>query len=90
MTSKTFEEEDIWFVRHAESMLNIASHEYRIKHNLPYIWELLCQHKQFLSDVKYNHDFIDCQITPTGRQQCIEARNFFDTIQPDIILVSPL
>lgn len=35
------ENKDIIFIRHAESELNEASHNYRVKHNLPYIWELL-------------------------------------------------
>lgn len=53
----------ITLVRHAESQLNIASHEFRVKNNLPYIWEELCKYKEFLLGVRYNPDFIDCDIT---------------------------
>lgn len=38
-------EKDLLFVRHAESLLNQASHDVREKLNLPYVWELLSKHE---------------------------------------------
>ena len=77
-------------MRHAESLLNIASHEFRVKNNLPYIWEELCKYKEFILGVKYNPAFLDCDITEHGISQCITAQSHVQDIKPDIILVSPL
>jgi broad specificity phosphatase PhoE len=77
-------------VRHAESRFNIASHNYRVQHNLSYIWEELCKHQGFVLGVKYNPDLIDADITEKGVNQCIKARDHVKDVKPDIILVSPL
>ena len=34
----------ITMIRHAESLLNEASHNFRTKNNVPYVWEVLSQH----------------------------------------------
>lgn len=81
---------DIVFIRHAESQLNIASHVFRENKGIDYNWNVLCTFPDFLSGVKYNPDFLDCSITEKGVKQCKKARIVADHIKPDIILVSPL
>ena len=58
---------DLVFVRHAESIFNLACENYRKKHNIPYIWKELCNHEGFDTSVLYNPDFIDCSITEFGK-----------------------
>lgn len=65
---------DVWFIRHAESHLNTATVEFGSRYNLPIQWELLCQHPSFLTEVRYNYEFVDCSITERGKNQCLKAR----------------
>lgn len=58
--------------------------------NVPYVWKELCKYKEFLLGVRYNPEFLDCDITEKGVEQCAKARGLVEDVKPDIILVSPL
>ena len=57
------QEKDIVFIRHAESELNLASHNFRVEKNLSYDWKILCTYPEFMAGIRYNPIHIDCSIT---------------------------
>ena len=59
---------DLIFIRHAESIFNLACETYRKKHKIPYVWKELCNHEGFDHSVLFNPDFIDCSITEHGKK----------------------
>lgn len=88
---------DLIFIRHAESVFNQACEDYRLKHNIPYVWEQLCNHSGFDQAVLFNPKYIDCPLTPRGKAQvqpsilpqATKARYNLWNTPVDCVLVSP-
>ena len=90
LSSKQTDKHDLVFVRHAESIFNLACERYRVANNIPYIWKELCNHQGFDSSVLYNPDFIDCSITEKGKEECLNAQKLIQDTDIDCVIVSPL
>ena len=61
------QDKDITFISHAESELNIASHNFRVENNVEYDWSILSTMPGFMEGIRYNPIHIDCSITQKGQ-----------------------
>lgn len=73
----------IYFIRHAQSAFNFDA---TINLSLPGFSKKSSQYLSFKFDPKY----CDCGLTSAGRLQSTKAKKYMESINVDLVIVSPL
>lgn len=54
---------DIVFIRHAESEFNKKGEDFAKDNQIEYNWPVLSSNSDFMKNVRYNNQLVDCSIT---------------------------